>query len=257
MTIYFISIIRHSSFVIRHSLMPIQVTCPGCLKRFSVADKFAGQKGPCPNCKKTITIPKKEDEIVIHAPDHSEAGAIGAGGRNVLKTYKRKDTKFQPLLFTAVIGAVLVALLIALVLRSSTKGVVDVWFLAAGAIVLGPPLAWAGYTFLRDPELEGHQGTALLLRSIICGLAFALLWGIYWFIAYRWGGNEAFTKGMPIFQLVTLSVIVLGIGTFAAFAAFDLDPGSAFFLCAMYLGVTIALRFIAAMPAIPGLVPHS
>jgi hypothetical protein len=58
---------------------------------------------------------------------------------------------------------------------------------------------------------------------------------------------------MPIFQLVTLSVIVLGIGTFAAFAAFDLDPGSAFFLCAMYLAVTVILRVIAAMPAIPGL----
>src|SRR4051812_10564331 len=233
--------------------MPIQVTCPGCLKRFSVADKFAGQKGPCPKCKAIILIPKKEDEVVIHAPVHSEAGAIGTGGRHALKTYKRTDTKFQPLLFTAVVAAVLVSLLVALVLRSSMKGSVDVWFLAAGAIVLGPPLAWAGYAFLRDAELEGHRGTGLLLRSIACGLAFALLWAVYWFIAYRWGGNEAFTKGMPIFQLVTLSVIVLGIGTFAAFAAFDLDPGSAFFLCAMYFAVTIVLRLIAAMPAIPGL----
>src|ERR1700748_3832091 len=100
--------------------MPIQVTCPNpkCLKRFSVADKFAGQKGPCPNCKQIITIPKAEDAVVIHAPDHSEAGAGDAKGRNVLKTFKRKDTKFQPLLFTGVIGAVLVALLAALVIRS-------------------------------------------------------------------------------------------------------------------------------------------
>ena len=67
--------------------MPINVTCPGCLKRFSVADKFAGKQGPCPKCKKIITIPKKEDQVVIHAPDHSEAGAVGAGGRHVLKTY--------------------------------------------------------------------------------------------------------------------------------------------------------------------------
>ena len=98
--------------------MPIQVTCPGCLKRFSVADKFAGQKGPCPKCKQIITIPKKEDEVVIHAPVHSEAGAIGAGGQHVLKTSKRKDTKFQPLVFTSVIGSILVALLVALVIRS-------------------------------------------------------------------------------------------------------------------------------------------
>src|SRR3954451_18578949 len=139
-------VIGHSSF--RHSThMPIQVTCPGCLKRFSVADKFAGQKGPCPKCKQIIIIPKKEDEIVIHAPDHSEAGAVGVGGRNVLKTYKRKDTKFKPLVFTSVIGSVLLALLVALVLRSTDKGNVDQLFLAAGAIVLGPPIAWAGYTF--------------------------------------------------------------------------------------------------------------
>src|SRR4029079_18254843 len=139
--------------------MPIQVTCPGCLKRFSVADKFAGQKGPCPKCKQVITIPKKEDEIVIHAPDHSEAGAIAADGRNVLKTFKRKDTKFQPLMFTAVIGFVLVALLIALVIRS--VGAPETWLKALAALALGPPLAWAGYTFLRDPELEAYNGLPL------------------------------------------------------------------------------------------------
>ncbi len=101
--------------------MPIQVTCPNpkCLKRFTVEDKWAGKKGPCPKCKQIITVPKKEDELIIHAPDHSEAGSVDASGRNVLKTYKRKETKFQPLLFTAVIGAVLVALLTALVIRSA------------------------------------------------------------------------------------------------------------------------------------------
>src|SRR5882757_8911860 len=118
--------------------MPIQVTCPNpkCLTRFSVADKFAGQKGPCPKCKQIITIPKKEEELIIHAPDHSEAGSVDASGRNVLKTYKRKDTKFQPLMFTAVIGAVLVALLIALVVRSSAPQEL-MWLKMAAAIVLG------------------------------------------------------------------------------------------------------------------------
>ncbi len=234
--------------------MPIQVTCPGCLKRFSVADKFAGQKGPCPKCKAIIIIPKKEDEIVIHAPEHSEAGAIGVSGRHVLKTYKRKDTRFQPLVFTSVVGFVLVAILVALVIRS--VGLPETWLKAVAAIVLGPPIAWAGYTFLRDLELEAYQGTALILRSVACGLAFALLWGVYWFIAYKWGGTEAFTKGLPIFQLAVLSGIVIGIGTFAAFASFDLDPGSAFFLCAMYFAVTVILRLIANLPALPGLI-HS
>jgi hypothetical protein len=233
--------------------MPINVTCPNpkCLKRFSVADKFAGQKGPCPKCKTIITIPKKEEEVIIHSPEHSEAGAVGVGGRHVLKTYRRSDTRFQPLVFTGVIGFVLVAILIALVVRSADLH--EPWLNPLAAILLGPPLAWAGYTFLRDPELEGYQGTALVIRSIACGLVYALLWGVYWFIAYQWGGADAFTKGLEVFQLVVLCAIVLGIGTFAAYVSLDLEPGSAFFHAAMYFAVAALLRFVADLPVLPGL----
>jgi hypothetical protein len=219
------------------------------LKRFAVADKFAGQKGPCPQCKTIIAIPKKEDEVIIHAPDHSEAGAVGAGGRHALKTYRRTDTKFQPLVFTGVIGGVLVALLIALVLRGQEK---ETWLLAAGAIILGPPLAWAGYTFLRDAELEPYRGLPLILRSLACGLVYALLWGIFVFLGDRFFGS-AFANGLEIWQMVVLLVPVFAAGTLAAYASFDLDPGSAFFHCAMYLAVTVLLRLVAGLPAIPGL----
>jgi hypothetical protein len=230
--------------------MPINVTCPGCLKRFSVADKFAGQKGPCPKCKTIITIPKKEEEVVIHSPEHSEAGAVGAGGRHALKTYRRRDTKFQPLLFTGVIGAVLVAVLIGLVLRS--VGQIDTWILATAAILLGPPLAWAGYTFLRDPELEGYAGTALVVRSIACGLVYALLWAVFIFLGQRLFG-DSLTTGLEIWEMVVLVVPVFAAGTLAAYAAFDLDLGSAFFNCALYFAVTVVLRLVAGLPAIPGL----
>lgn len=231
--------------------MAIHVICPGCHARFSVADKFAGQTGPCPKCKGKITIPKVEDQVVIHAPEHSEAGAVGAGGRHVLKTYKRKDTKFQPLIFTGVIGAVLVALMVALVLRST--GSVEVWMKALGAIVLGPPLAWAGYTFLRDPELEAYKGTSVAIRSVACGLVYALLWGVYWWVGGYIGGPDAFTKGMEMYQLGILVALVLAIGTFAAYVSLDLEPGSAFFHAAMYFGVTVVLRLVAGLSALPGL----
>jgi hypothetical protein len=233
--------------------MAIRVTCPGCHTRFSVADKYAGQTGPCPKCKEKITIPKPEDEVVIHAPEHSEAGAVGTGGRHVLKTYKRQDTKFQPLVFTGVIGSVLVALLIALVLRST--GSPDDWIKAVGAILLGPPLAWAGYTFLRDPEIEGHQGKGVLIRALACGLVYALLWGVYVYVAPYIGGPDPFEKGMEIYQLVILGGLVLGIGTFAAYVCFDLEPGSAFFHCALYFGITVLLRLVLGLNALPGLGP--
>jgi hypothetical protein len=231
--------------------MPIQVTCPGCLKRFSVADKFAGKQGPCPNCKKTITIPKLEEQVVIHAPEHSEAGAVGAGGRHALKTFRRTDTKFQPLLFTGVIGAVLVAILVALVIRST--GQPELWLKALAAIALGPPLAWAGYTFLRDPELEAYSGTNLMIRSLACGLVYALLWLVFVFLGERFFGTDAMKNGLEIWQMVVLVIPIFAGGTLAAFASFDLEPGSAFFHCAMYFAVTVLLRLVAALPAIPGL----
>ena len=47
--------------------MAIQVICPGCMRRFEVADRFAGKKGPCPRCGHIIEIPK--EQVVVHAPD--------------------------------------------------------------------------------------------------------------------------------------------------------------------------------------------
>ena len=233
--------------------MPIQVTCPNpkCLTRFSVADKFAGQKGPCPKCKTTITIPKKEEEVIIHAPEHSEAGAIGVSGQHVLKTFRRKDTKFRPLVFSGVVGCVLIALMIALVVRSA--GPPELWLKVLAAVLLGPPLAWAGYTFLRDAELEGYQGTPVMIRSMVCGLVYALLWGVFTFLGERFFGAAAMSRGLEIWQMVVLVIPVFAAGTLAAYASFDLDPGSAFFHCAMYFAVTVLLRLVAGLSAIPGL----
>jgi hypothetical protein len=232
--------------------MPINVTCPGCFSKFTVADKFAGQKGPCKKCKTIIEIPKLEDQIVIHAPEHSEAGSVGVGGRHALKTYKRTDTKFQPLVFAAVAGVVLVMLLVALLLRG-TKIASDWSVLGFGAVLLGPPLAWAGYTFLRDDELEGYTGLNLGLRSLAAGLVYALLWGVYLFIGSQWFGSDSFAKGLEIWQMLVLFVPVAAMGTMTAYVAFDLDPGSGFFNWAMYFAVTVLLRLVIGLAAIPGL----
>ncbi len=230
--------------------MAINVTCPGCFTKFTVPDKFAGQKGPCKKCKTIIEIPKLEDQIVIHAGEH-EAGAVGVSGRHALKTYKRLDTKFQPLMFAAVTGVVLVMLLVALVLRG--QGAPSLWVLALGAIVLGPPLSWAGYTFLRDDELEGYTGMNLGLRSLACGLVYALLWGVYLFIGGQWFGSESFAKGLEIWQMLVLAVPIGAMGTMAAYVSFDLDPASGFFHWAMYFAVTVILRLVIGLAAIPGL----
>jgi hypothetical protein len=134
-----------------------------------------------------------------------------------------------------------------------TSGDIDLWLKIAAAILLGPPIAWAGYTFLRDPEFEAYKGSNLILRSIACGLVYALLWGVFWFLGDRFFGADAIKKGLEIWQMVVLVIPVFAAGTLAAYASFDLDPGSAFFHCAMYFAVTVLLRLIAGLPAVPGL----
>ncbi len=230
--------------------MAIRVTCPGCHTRFSVADKYAGQEGPCPKCKAKITIPKPEDEVVIHEAEH-EAGAVGVGGRHALKTYRKQDTKFRPIMFAAVIGSVLALMLVALALRGMEEK--PTALLAVAAILLGPPAAWAGYTFLRDDELQGYSGTSLLVRATACGLVYALLWGVYMFLGNQLWGLGATTDSLEMWQMVVLGVGVLGIGTGAAYVSLDLDAGSGFFHCAMYFGVTVLLRWIVGLAAVPGL----
>ena len=56
--------------------MSIVVVCPGCRKSFKVSDKFAGKSGPCPNCKRTLQVPTKAEEVKVHAPE-----AFAGGGK--------------------------------------------------------------------------------------------------------------------------------------------------------------------------------
>ena len=232
--------------------MAIQVTCPGCFTKFTVADKFAGQKGPCKKCKTIIEIPKLEEQVVIHAPDHHEAGAVGASGRHALKTYRRQDTKFQPLVFAGAMGGVLVLLLVALLLRGTDAA--QSWYvLGLGAVLLGPLLSWAGYSFLRDDELEGYAGLNLWLRSLACGLVYALLWGVYLFIGSQWFGSESFAKGLEIWQMIVLAVPIGAMGTMTAYVGLDLEPLNGFFHWALYFAVTVLLRLVIGLSAIPGL----
>lgn len=61
--------------------MTISFTCPHCGKQTEVADKFAGQTGPCSQCGETITIPGGEfsGEMKAAAPAAAAAGGGGAG----------------------------------------------------------------------------------------------------------------------------------------------------------------------------------
>src|SRR5437773_1750134 len=199
--------------------MAIDVTCPSCHTRFQVSDKFAGKSGPCPKCKKTIKVPDKKDEVVIHAPEVS--GPTDSMGQAVLKPISRTEVRLQVPQIAAIIGSVLVVLIVAVVLRFQFKGgAVPPLITILGSILLGPPLAFAGYTFLRDDELEPYRGKEVMLRSLACGLAFAAIWGAYWLVFTYWYYPKPVPIGDPNWTAVGIAVpIMIAIGSFASQAS--------------------------------------
>src|SRR5262245_54068272 len=226
--------------------MAIDVTCASCKTRFQVSEKFAGKSGPCPKCKAIIKIPEKKDEVVIHGGE--DFGPKTATGAPVFKPIARTEVKLQAPQIVAIVGAVLVVLIAALVMRITFKdGTVPPLITILGSILLGPPLAFAGYTFLRDDELEPYRGTEVILRSLACGLAFAAIWGAYWLVFAYWYDWKV-PAGEPNWQIMAVVVpVMVAIGAFASQASFELEITTGALHYAMYLISTVLLRFIMGM----------
>lgn len=230
--------------------MPIQVTCRKCHKRFNVSEEHAGKTGACPNCKGQITVPKKDEEVVIHAP--SSFGPKDASGQAVLKPIEREEVVANPAAIVGIVGAVIAAIVVAVVLRvqypSGETGIDPTlwWILAAGTIVLAPGIALAGYWFLRNDELEPHRGVALLLRVTICSVLYAALWGGYAALKhYMFRGNPP-----EMFYFAAIAPAFIGVGGTIGLATLDLDFGNAAIHYAFYLLVTALFCFLIGVPVI-------
>jgi hypothetical protein len=222
--------------------MPIQVVCSGCRKRFSVSDKFAGKKGPCPHCKTIIQVPEKGEEVVVHAPE--SFGPKDKSGQATLKPIERKDTKVSPLLTVGIVVGIITVLVVAIVFRSP-EGEVPIPLLMLGAIALAPPLVWGGYAFLRDDELDAFRGKELLIRVAICSAVYAALWGLMTLVT----GYLLEDQPLEVIHMVFIAPVMAAAGAFAAFASFDFELGTAAIHYGMYLLVTVALRLIMGLPA--------
>lgn len=224
--------------------MPISVVCPGCKKRFTVSDQFAGKKGPCPKCKTIIQVPKKTEEVVVHGPD--AFGPKDSSGKATLEPIKRKETKFSPLLAGAIVGLILLVVIVAWVLRPGEGESAPLILLAIGAVVLGPPLSLGGYTFLRDDELAPFRGIELLVRATACSLVYAATWGFVAIVKFY------LFEGAPleVWQMFFVVPIMAVMGTFAAHLGLEFEVGTSAIHYGLYLLVTIGLRLIMGIPAI-------
>jgi hypothetical protein len=222
--------------------MPIPVTCPGCLARFTVSDKFAGKQGPCPKCKQVITVPDKSQEVVIHAPETS--GPKDPTGRPVLTPLRRVE--FDPSTLQIVLASsVATFCLIGAILLRLTAQSPPTWILAIAAIALAYPLSAIGYTFFKDDELGGYIGRERWVRLGACAAVFAGTWGLYAFLAYYFG-NRTLADVEPI-QMAIFLALMFGLGIAVSVGACELEVGQSFLHYSIYFIVTVILALIAGV----------
>lgn len=222
--------------------MAISVVCPGCKSRFTVSDQFAGRTGPCPKCKKPITIPKKAaGEVTIHEPERP--AEKGSTGRMPTAPIVFQEKPLSLLVVAGVIAGALGCMLVAAACRLAWgPGNTPTWLLAAGAAGLAFPCAWLGYWIVRDREIPPFPTTSLAVRCLICAAVYASLWGVHAFLPIE-QMHEEFWRWLfvgPIFGFA---------GALAAFAALDLDWGTAVAHFSLYVLFTALLRWILGIPS--------
>jgi hypothetical protein len=230
--------------------MSILVTCPGCKKSFNVDDKFAGKTGACPKCKTKITVPQKQPEVTVHAPEAFGGGGKSVSGKLLLKPIAREQPRIKPLVIAAVVVGIAAVIGYAVFLRrlapatDTPSSAFDLQhiFCGLGLLLAGPLLCIAAYTFLRDEELQPHRGAQLWLRAAICGLVYAILWAAF---AYVRVGPFAGPIAMPIWFVIVPPFVV--VGGLAGKFAFDLDTANGFCHYAFYVAATFVLGLIAGV----------
>ena len=108
--------------------------------------------------------------------------------------------------------------------------------------MLAIPLAYGGYAFLRDDELEPYSGQELLVRSIIASAIYAAIWGVFFLL--RW---FIFPDGINLMMLAIVAVPLAAIGAVTAYGALDLSFGSAALHYGLYVVFTMALCLLMSV----------
>lgn len=223
--------------------MAIQVVCSGCQARFAVSDQFAGRTGPCPKCKKPITIPAAAvKSVVIHEPEAPVTTSQGTG-RPPTAPIISKEKPPSRLRAAGVAAGALVALVVAwLVGLAYGPALVPTRLLAVAAVALSLPCVLVGYGIARDRELEPYSGRSLLLRATICAAVYAALWGVRGFLPPE--------MTMEMWQWLYIAPLFFGAGALAALATLDLEWGTAVAHYSLYVIFTAVLRWLAGFTPI-------
>ncbi|MFK8113588.1 MAG: hypothetical protein AB8B91_15410 [Rubripirellula sp.] len=217
-----------------------------------MSDQFAGKTGPCPNCKEQIKVPDKDEEVVIHAPD--DGAPKDRSGQSVLKPLERTETDVTRRGLLMTFGAIMAAVAVAIGLRMSGffevgedgPNMTQILMQIVGALVLAPPLIWAGYTFVRDSELAPYVGSELRNRVLILSVILPALWLLYAFIpSYVFDLEHAYDMSFMWFGITFC--VMLGIGAVASSELFELEFLSGLAHSGLYLIAILIFALISGI----------
>jgi len=219
--------------------MAIQVLCSGCGSRFSVSDQFAGRTGPCPKCKKPLTVPTPAVKAVtIHEPE--PATPTAPGQRPVTVPFKRVEKPASARTWWLTAGGAVALLGAAWIVGRMTRPVgPPAWLLIAAAFLVAVPCVLLAYVALRERELEPYRGRSLAIRALICAAVYAALWAIK--------GMLPADMTTEMWQWVFLGPLFVAPGALAALAALDLEWGPATAHFSFYVLVTALLRWLVGL----------
>jgi len=221
--------------------MSILVVCRNCRKSFQVSDKFAGKSGPCPNCKQTLVVPEKSEEVVVHAPQEFVSGGKTISGKLVTKPVARDKVRLSPVGTVVIVGTASMIVLVTWV--AGRVFAENLAIRGVGLTLISPLLVVAAYTFLRNEDLEPYRGRSLYIRAAICGVIYAALWAVYGYVA-----AVALSPEPELWQWLFVVPPLIAAGGVAALACLDLDYGDGCLHYAFYVLVTVLLRWIAGIP---------
>lgn len=227
--------------------MPIAVTCPKCLTRFSVNEKFAGKKGPCPKCKGEITIPSLEEQVVVHAPP--DVAPKDSKGQSVLKPIKRQEAKFSAKLIGGSVAGVVAMLALAVVCRFLYVEGPPIWLRVLVGLAIAPPLVRLGYAISHDSELEPFRGNELWGRVGIVSVVLAATWLIYVVLA-PYVLDLDFAAEMDMLSAGIALVVMLVFGSITAMLAFEIEGLGGLVIAGIYVAAALLLAVISGTPLV-------
>ena len=158
---------------------------PGCMSRLQ--EKLQRRRQVC---RQDGAVSEVQDED--HDPGETGRGQDphpggvrrrrqGRHGKAGAEADRAQEARIKPLAAAAIGGAVVAAVIWALLLRfvAAEAGTLRFLLIGIGLLLVSPPLAAAAYGFLRDDEFEAYRGKQLFIRAAVCAVVYMILWAVF------------------------------------------------------------------------------